>query len=108
MPAVGDVVDERLRADHERRAAAARSASRNWSAAPTVTTSLERRLEPEPPELADELLRRVADVVGEEGDPLARLAQRRDRLGRAVERLVADPEAAVEVEQHVVVAGEPE
>ena len=48
----------------------------------------------------------MADVVREERDPLAGLAQRRDGVDRAVERLVADPEAAVEVEQHVVVAGE--
>ena len=65
---------------------------------------VDARLEAEPPELAHELLRRVADVVGEERDPLAGLAQRGDRLGRAVDAPLADPEAAVEVEQHVVVA----
>src|ERR687895_429724 len=48
----------------------------------------------------------MPDVVGEERDPLARVAQGGDGIGGAVDRVVADPEAAVEVQQHVVVAGE--
>ncbi len=65
---------------------------------------LDRGLEAEAPELADLLLGAVAPVVGDERDALARHAQRGQRLGRALGRLVADPEAAVEVEQEMVVA----
>ena len=79
-------------------------ASRYCSAAPTVTTSSSDGLEAEPPELAHELLGRVPDVVGEERDALAGLAQRGDGLAARARRLVADPQAAVEVEQDVVVA----
>ena len=65
---------------------------------------LARRLEAEAPQLADVLVVAVAAVVRDEGDALVRLAQRRDRLLRAGRRLVADPDAAVEVEEDVVVA----
>ena len=88
--------------DHERRAAVAarelelqRRADRH--------DLVQRGLEAEPPQLAHEVLGCVTDVVGEEQHRRARLAQRRDRLHGALARLVADPQAAVEVEQHVVV-----
>ena len=65
---------------------------------------LARGLEAEAPQLADVLVVAVAAVVRDERDALVRLAERRDRLLRAGRRLVADPDAAVEVEEHVVVA----
>src|SRR5205823_2616641 len=64
---------------------------------------LHRGLEAEPPQLAHIVLERVARVVGEERDPLARLTQRRDCRGRVLDDLLADPQAAVEVEQDGVV-----
>ena len=106
MPGLGDVVDERLRADHVRGAAAA-AGEQVLDGRADGHDLAQRRLEAEPPQLAHELLGCVADVVGEEGDRLAGLAQRRDGLRRALERLVADPQAAVEVEQDLVVAGDP-
>jgi hypothetical protein len=45
----------------------------------------------------------VADVVREERDALARLTQRRERLVGALGELVADPQAAVEIDEQVVV-----
>jgi cyclophilin family peptidyl-prolyl cis-trans isomerase len=48
----------------------------------------------------------VARVVGQEGEALARRAQGSDRLGGSRHRPVADPQAAVEVEQDVVVGRE--
>jgi hypothetical protein len=48
----------------------------------------------------------VAAVVGDEGESLVRRAQGRDGLDRARCRLLADPQAAVEVEQQVLVAGD--
>ena len=106
MPGLGDVVDERLRADDVRGAAVA-LAEQVLDRRADGHDLAQRGLEAEPPQLADELLGCVADVVGEEGDRLAGVAQRRDGLRRALERLVADPEAAVEVEQDLVVAGDP-
>ena len=48
----------------------------------------------------------MARVVGHEREPRARRAQRADGLDRARRRLVADPDAAVEVEQEGVVGRE--
>ena len=81
-----------------------RPASENWSGGAGGDDLLERGLEAQPPQLAHELLGRVARVVGEEDDPLARLAQGGERLRGALGGLLADPQAAVEVEQEVVVA----
>ena len=64
---------------------------------------VERGLEAELPELAHEPLGWAAHVVGEKEDRLARFAQGGDGVDRAGERVFADPDAAVEVEQHVVV-----
>ena len=47
-------------------------------------------------------------VVGDERDALAGGAQGGDGVDGAGRRLVADPDAAVEIEQDVVVAGERE
>ena len=61
----------------------ARSASTNWSAAPHGDDLVDARLEAEPPELAHELLRRVADVVGQEArSPCPPRAARRPRRPR--------------------------
>ena len=96
------MVDQRARADHERGAAAALRQR--------VLDRCARRqhlvgggLEAEPPQLAHELLGGVTDVVGKERHRRARGAQRRDRLGRALDGFVAHPQAPVEVEQHLLV-----
>ena len=104
QPGVGDVVDERLGADHERGAAAGALGEDELERRAGGDHLVERGLEAEAPELAHELLGGVTGVVGEEGDALAGLAQRVDGLRRAIGRLVADPQAAVEVEEDVVVA----
>ena len=80
------------------------SASRCWSAPPTVTTSPQRRADADLPEPRHVVLGRAARVVGREGDALARVAQRLERLDRARGGLVADPHAAVEIEDELVVA----
>ena len=45
----------------------------------------------------------MADVVGEKKDGLARFAKRGDGLHGTGERLITDPQAAVEVEQYMVI-----
>jgi hypothetical protein len=67
---------------------------------------LDRRPAAQAPQLADELLARMAPVVGHERDALARPAQGVDGLDRPRRGVLADPHAAVEVEQDVVVAGD--
>src|ERR1700710_736482 len=67
---------------------------------------LERGLEAQPPELLHVLLGRELRVVGDEGDALAGAAQGRDGVDRARRRHLAEPDAAVEVEQDVVIAGD--
>ena len=64
----------------------------------------ERGLDPEAPELADVVLAGAARVVRREGHALPGGAQPLDRLDGAVDRLVADPDAAVEVDDQLVVA----
>src|SRR5690606_29432816 len=56
------------------------------------------------PEPADVLVGAVAGVVRREGEPLPGRPQGGDRLGRAGRRLATDPDAAVEVEDELVVA----
>ena len=85
---------------------ARRPASAYCSAAPHGDHLVQRRLEAQAPQLAHEVLRRGPHVVGEEHDLLAGLAQRGNRLRGALGRLVADPDAAVEVEEDVVVAAD--
>ena len=99
------MVDQRLRADHERRPALAPRELELERGAGGDHLG-QRGVEAEPPQLAHELLRCVADVVGEEQHRGARVAQRGDRVDGAVARLVADPHAPVEVEQYVVVAAD--
>src|SRR5918994_1906597 len=100
------VLHERGRADDEGRAAVAARGQGELERRAAGDDLVHRGLEPEAPEPAHEVLRRVAGVVGEEGDALAGLAQRGDRSRRLGDGRVAHPEAAVEVEQHVVVAVE--
>ena len=57
------------------------------------------------PELRDEVLAGLVGVVGGEGEALARRAQLLERLDDARRGLAADPDAAVEVEDELVVAG---
>jgi hypothetical protein len=64
---------------------------------------LARGLEAQAPQLAHEVLLTVARVVGDEGQPASRGAQRVDRVDRAWGGLVADPDAAVEVQEKGVV-----
>ena len=66
----------------------------------------ERGLHADAPELRHVVLAGVPAVVGGERDPLARGAQRGDGVHRALHGLVADPHAAVEVEDHLVVGAE--
>ena len=66
----------------------------NWIAPPTVTTSSSDAWKPSRHSLRTNSSRGVAHVVGEEGERLAGVAQRRDGLRRAVERLVADPDGS--------------
>ena len=67
---------------------------------------LERGLEAQAPELAHVLLGRSCGVVRDERDVLARRAQGRDRRDRASVGSSPTPDAAVEIEQDVVVAGD--
>ena len=99
---VGDVVDERLRADDVGGPAVALGELELQRGA-DAQHLVDRGLEAELPELADEPLGRVAHVVGQKDEPLARLTQRGDGVDRAGDRGIADPDAAVEVEQQVVV-----
>src|SRR5687767_11555675 len=62
------------------------------------------RLDADAPELSHVVLSRAARVVGRERDSLARGPQPLDRLDRAVDGLVAEPDAAVEVDDQLVVA----
>ena len=65
QPGFGDVVDQRLRADHVRRAAPAAGEQELERGADRHDLG-ERGLEAEPPQLAHEVLGGVTDVVGEE------------------------------------------
>ena len=67
---------------------------------------LERGLEAQAPELSHVLLGGELRVVRDERDALAGGAQGRDGVDGAGRRRVAEPDAAVEVEQDVVVAGD--
>ena len=99
------MVDQRARADHERRAAVLLApGERELQRGPGGDDLGERGLEAEPPQLAHELLGRVVGVVGQEDDPLVRLAQGGQRRRRAVRGLVADPQTPVEIDQEMVVA----
>ena len=107
-PAVGDVVDERGGADHVGAAPPSpRARAAYCSAAPQVTTSSTAAWKPS----------RQSRRTSSSGACRASLVRKRDALagrsrsaataaGAPGERLVADPEAAVEIEQHVVVAVE--
>ena len=82
---LGDVVDQRLGADDVGRAAAAAALGEHELDRGADAEDLrQRRLEPEPPELADETLGWVTDVVGEEQQGLSarRAAPRRRRSRR--------------------------
>ena len=85
-----------------RRRRSARRA-RTAAAAPAVTTSASEAWKPRRHSLRTNSSGRAAGVVGHEHDPLAGLAQRRERLGRAVGGLVADPQTPVEIDQEMVV-----
>jgi hypothetical protein len=102
-PGRGDVGDQRPRADDERHAALRALRELVLQRRTDREHLVERGPEAEPPQLADEVLGRVPGVVGHEDHALARRAQRRDRLGGALRGRVADPDTAIEVEQHVVV-----
>ncbi len=104
---VRDVVDERLRADHVGRAAAVALREPELQRAADAQDLVERGLEAEPPELAHEPLGGLADVVGKEQHGLAGLAERRDGVDGAFKGVVADPYAAVEVEQKMVIGTNP-
>ena len=80
-----------------------RSLSTCWSAPPTVTTSSSEARNPRRHSLRTKSSADVAGVVGHERDRAARRAERLDRLDGARRGLVADPDAAVEVEQEEVV-----
>ena len=82
-PGVGDVVDQRARADDERRAAARARPAGTARAAPAVTTSSSAARNPSRPQLAHELLGAWRASLVRKSDVLARLAQRGDGLRRA-------------------------
>jgi hypothetical protein len=103
---VGDVAVDRGGADDDGRAPARAGADELHGAA-DGDDLLPGGLEAEPPELADEVLLAVAAVVRHEGQSLAGGPQLRDGGHGPRRRLVADPDAAVEVEEHVVVARHP-
>ena len=103
QPRVGHVPVHRRRADDERgRVAGLRQHELDGAA--DRDDLLARGTEAEAPELAHELVLAVARVVRDERDALAGLAQRGDGVGGPRRREVADPHAAVEVQQEVVVA----
>ena len=79
------------------------SASTCCIAPPTVTTS--RSEARRPSRLGDQVLAGLVRVVGGEDEPLAGVAQLRQRVDGARGGLPADPDAAVEVEDELVVAG---
>ena len=79
------------------------SASRCCTAPPTVTTSRHGRPDADLPQPGHVVLGGAARVVGRVGDVLAGVAQRLDRLHGARCGLVADPDAAVEIEDELVV-----
>jgi hypothetical protein len=95
---------QRRRADDERRAAGEALGEDELHGAADRHDLLQRGLEAQAPELSHVFLGRQLRVVGDEGDALAGGAQGGDRIDRARRRLLAEPDAAVEVEQDVVVA----
>ena len=100
---VRDVIDERLRADHERRAAPVALGEPELQRRADAEDVAERRLEAEPPELANERLGGDTDVIGEEQDRLTRFTQGGDGVDRAGDGFAADPDGSVQVEQHLVI-----
>jgi hypothetical protein len=98
------VAVERLGPDHEGGAAAARVRQQVLHGGAGGDHVRERRLHADPPQLAHVVLERVARVVRHERDALVVLAQGRDRVDRAGDRFGAEPDAAVEVEDDLVVA----
>ena len=103
-PASVDVPKERLRADHERRAAGARLGQQVLHRAADGDHVAQRGADADLPQPRHVVLGRAARVVGRVDHVLARLAQRRDGLDGARRGLVADPHAAVEIEDELVVA----
>ena len=103
QPGVGDVVDQRRGADDERRAALRRPASTYCSAAPQVTTSSTHAWKPSRHSLRTNSSGACAASLVRKAIRFPAPAGRRPRRPRR-RRAVADPQAAVEVEQHVVVA----
>jgi hypothetical protein len=101
----GDMVVDRHGADDHRRLPAPLRA-READGRADRDDLLARGLEAQAPQLAHVVLVRAARVVRDERQPLAGRAQGRDGLDRPRRRLVAHPQAAVEVEQQVVVAGD--
>ena len=107
MPGGGDVVDERLGADHERGALVRPAREHELQRGAARDDLVDARLEAEPPELAHAAP--PARGGRRSSGTRCRLpgrAQRGDGLGRARDDAVAHPQAAVEVEQDVVVARE--
>ena len=93
------------RADHERGAARARLGEQVLQRAADRHHVAQRRLDADAPQAGHVVLGGAARIVGGEGHPLARrrAAPRSPRRTRG--GLVADPDAAVEIEDELVVRG---
>ena len=100
---VGDVAEDRWTTDHED--AGARLTLRQHVLDRRADTDdlLDRRRAADRPQLLDVLLRGVPAVVGYERQPPAARTDRGDGLGRAGRGDAADPDGAVQVEDHLVV-----
>ena len=102
---VADVAEHRGRADHEGGVATALLGEHVLHRPADGHDVAKRGAHADLPELGDQVLAGLVRVVGGEGEPLAGVAQLRQRVDGARGGLPADPDAAVEVEDELVVAG---
>ena len=101
---VGHVLPQRVRADHERGAARARLGEQVLHGAADGHDVAHRGADADLPQPGHVVLGRAARVVRRVGHLLAGVAQRLDRLHGARRGLVADPDAAVQIQDELVVA----